>query len=127
MTTYTHHISGRLRTRYPQLKNNPTRARAVESALRGIEGVVSVEASTVTGSLLICYEPNVPNRQALLDAVYASKQQLGLARVPAASATSAPATSAPPTLAVKVVDKAFDMLVEKCIERSTYALFAALL
>lgn len=127
MTTYTHHISGRLRTRYPQLKNNPARARAVEAALRRIDGVLAAEASTVTGSLLIHYEPNVPNRQALLNAVYASKQQLGLTSIPTAPATSALTTTVSLTLTGKVADKALDMLVEKCIERSTYALFAALL
>lgn len=127
MTTYTHHISGRLRARYPQLKNNPARARAAEAALRRIDGVLSVEASTVTGSLLIRYEPDARGRQALLDAVYASKRQLGLTGAPAASAAAAAAVPAPATLAGRVADKALDMLVEKCIERSTYALFAALL
>jgi len=57
MTRYIHHISGRLRTRYPQLRNNPRDARATETAIHQIKGVLSVEASTVTGSLLIRYDP----------------------------------------------------------------------
>ena len=127
MTTYSHHIAGRLRTRYPQLKNNPARARAVEAALRRIDGVLSAEASTVTGSLLIRYEPGVPGREALLDTVYATKERLGLTATAISRTASAPAAAVPATLGGKVVDKALDMLIEKCIERSTYALFAALL
>ena len=82
MTTYTHHISGRLRTRYPQLKNNPARARAAEAAIRNIHGVISVEASTITGSLLIRYDAHAPQREALLDTLYRTKQQLGLIQAP---------------------------------------------
>lgn len=126
MTTYSHHISGRLRTRYPQLKNNPARARVVEAAIRKIDGVLSVEASTVTGSLLVRYDPCVDRREALLDMLYRAKQQLGLIQAQRAP-VPAPKSVAKASLANTLAEKAFDMMVEKCIERSTYALFAALL
>ncbi|HVK93625.1 MAG TPA: hypothetical protein VM571_02745 [Noviherbaspirillum sp.] len=124
MTTYTHHISGRLRTRYPQLKSNPTRARAAEAAIRNIHGVISVEASTITGSLLIRYDAHAPQREALLDTLYRTKQQLGLIQAPQ---PSAPVPTVPKSVAATLADKVLGMTVEKCIERSTFALLAALL
>lgn len=124
MTSYTHHISGRLRIRYPQLKNNPARAKVVETALRKIDGVRSVETSTVTGSLLVRYDPHAGRRTALLEKLYHVKQQLGL--VPHAP-VSASRTDKPRNAAEFLADKALGMIVEKCIERSAYALLAALL
>jgi hypothetical protein len=124
MTSYTHHISGRLRIRYPQLKNNPARAKVVETALRKIDGVLSVETSAVTGSLLIRYDARAGKRTALLEKLYHAKQQLGL--VPYAPAPAA-RTSQQRNVAEVLADKALNMIVEKCIERSTYALLAALL
>lgn len=126
MTSYIHHISGRLRIRYPQLKNNPARAKVVEAALRRIDGVLSVETSTVTGSLLICYDATAARRTALLDTLYRTKQQLGL--VPA-SHTPVPVSrnAAQANIVEILADKALGMIVEKCIERSAYVLLAALL
>jgi hypothetical protein len=123
MTTYTHHISGRLRTRYPQLKNNPARAKAAEAAIRNIDGVLSVEASTITGSLLIRYDAQAAGRDMLLDTLYRTKQQLGLIQSPQHSAV-VPRQSAPARLNETVTDKLLGMMVEKCIERSALALFA---
>lgn len=126
MTSYTHHITGRLRTRYPQLKNNPARAKVVAAALRRIDGVLSVETSAVTGSLLVRYDAHAGRRTALLDTLYRTKQQLGLVAVPQAPAPSA-RDAANGNAFDFLADKALGMLVEKCIERSAYALLAALL
>lgn len=126
MTTYTHHICGRLRTRYPQLKNNPVRAKATEAAIRNIDGVISVEASSITGSLLIRYDAHAGKREALLAALYRTKQQLGLLQTPQ-HPSNTPSHAAPAALAETVTEKLLGMVVEKCIERSTFALFAALL
>lgn len=125
MTTYIHHITGRLRTRYPQLKNNPARARAVEAAIRRLDGVISVEASTITGSLLIRYDAHATRNQALLESLFQAKRQLGLMQVQHSPARIA--NPAVPALAESVTDKLLGMAVEKCIERSAFALFAALL
>lgn len=126
MTSYTHHISGRLRTRYPQLKNNPARAKVVEAALRKIDGVLSVETSTVTGSLLVRYDAHAGKRTALLDTLYRTKQQLGLVPV-LQSPAPAVRNSIQGDIISTVADKALGMIVEKCIERSAYMLLAALL
>lgn len=121
MMTYTHHISGRLRTRYPQLKNNSARAKEVEAAIRGIDGVVSVEVNTVTGSLLIHYDAGATGRQALLDTLYRTKQGLGLIQA------SPPPARAAAGRTNTLADKLLSTVVEKCIERSAIALFSALL
>lgn len=126
MTSYTHHIPGRLRTRYPQLKNNPARARTVAAAIRNIDGVLSVETSVVTGSVLIRYDANASKRDALLEALRRTKQQLGLVQ-DCSSPQPAPGQAMQGNLAETLADKALGMIVEKCIEHSAYALFAALL
>src|SRR4030081_409593 len=124
MTRYIHHISGRLRTRYPQLRNNPRGVRATEAAIRQIKGVLSVEASAVTGSLLIRYDPAGVERETLLAAIQETKLKLGLiqhSQPPVRASINH--TSRPE----KLGDKVLGMLVEKCIERSAIAIFAALL
>jgi hypothetical protein len=122
MHNYTHHIAGRWRTRYPQIKNQPGRARAVETALRRIKGVTLVEASPLTGSLLICYDAHGADRVALMEALHAAKRELGLA--------AAPSRVEPMANEMKsdtLGDKLLGMLVEKCVERSALALIAALI
>lgn len=123
MTTYTHHISGRLRTRYAQLKNNPALARNVTSALKRIDGVLAVEASTITGSLLIHYDAGKTGSDALLDTLYKSKRQLGLSQ----GTVPVPPAGASVSIGQSLADQAFGMVVEKLIERSAYALLAALI
>jgi hypothetical protein len=125
MPTYNHHITGRMRTRYPQLKNNPARARGVEVAIRKIDGVISVEASTITGSLLVHYDAHETRRTAVLETLFRTKQKLGLKQGPYPRKRNDHAGM--PVLAEPVVDKVLGMIVEKCIERSAFALLAALL
>lgn len=122
MHTYTHHIAGRWRARYPQIKNQPARARAAEAALRRIKGVISVEANTVTGSLLIRYDAHGSDRLALMETLQRAKRELGLLHsIPSSNAASRPMANEP------LCDKLLSMVVEKCVERSTIALFAALI
>jgi hypothetical protein len=123
MHNYTHHIAGRWRTRYPQIKNQPGRARAVEAALRRIKGVTLVEASPLTGSLLICYDAHGADRVALMEALHAAKRELGLAAAPSRVEPMANASMTSNALG----DKLLGMLVEKCVERSALALIAALI
>ena len=124
MTRYIHHISGRLRTRYPQLRNNPRGVRATEAAIRQIKGVLSVEASAVTGSLLIRYDPAGVERETLLAAIQETKLKLGLIQP---SQPPVPSSVNHVSRSEKLCDKVLGMLLEKCIERSAIAIFAALL
>lgn len=125
MTTYTHHITGRLRTRYSQLKNNPALAKITEDAIRKVRGVISVEASIVTGSLLIRYDAHAAKSEGLLDTLYQTKQRLGL--IPAPQRAPLPMKPEQSAIADTLTEKLLGMAVEKCIERSTIAFLAALL
>lgn len=125
MHTYCHHVAGRWRARYPQIKNQPARARATQAALQRIKGVTAVETNTVTGSVLIHYDPHHPNRAALMQALQEAKRELGLG--PALSSANTVQHAQNITLTDQLTDKLLGMAVEKCIERSAMALLAALI
>lgn len=55
--TVKHAIPGRLRLRLYQMLHNEALAEKLPSLLAAVPGVISVEASTNTGSLLITYNP----------------------------------------------------------------------
>jgi len=57
MTYYLHSIPGRLRVKIPSVKGQPDKARAIRSLLEDVEGVESISANTVTGSVVVKYEP----------------------------------------------------------------------
>lgn len=59
-------IDGRVRLRHPALKD-PSLAEAACSVLSGVEGVESVQANPVTGSLLLFYNPKKLSKEALLE------------------------------------------------------------
>lgn len=52
-----HSTPGRLRLRSSAVKNNPRRAQAVQRVLGEYEGVHRVEANTLTGSVLVAFDP----------------------------------------------------------------------
>jgi len=54
---YIHHLPGRLRVRSSLVRRNDQAARAAEAWLRLLPGVSSVEANTLTGSLMVRYDP----------------------------------------------------------------------
>ncbi len=57
MTSYVHHLPGRLRLKLPALKRNAAYAQALQTSLSTVPGVLAVRANTLTGSLLISYDP----------------------------------------------------------------------
>jgi hypothetical protein len=65
-----HSVRGRLRLRYPArwLK---TRRDAIESRLRGVQGVHAVRGSSLTGSVWIDYDPFSLAEAALIDELHA--------------------------------------------------------
>ena len=63
---YIHHIPGRLRIRIPTLKNNPQGIEQVRLLL-SVEGTHSFTASSLTGSIIVTYDPQKLNKQYLLD------------------------------------------------------------
>jgi hypothetical protein len=123
MSEYIHHIAGRLRVTLPRIRKQPARAQEIQAVISRIAGVASIEANIISGSLLIRYDTN------LVDAgtIMASMKELGLLSSHAAArpirrthVSRRPASS-------PVADKVLDMIVEKLIERSAFAVLGALL
>lgn len=125
MHDYSHHLPGRLRLRFPQLKNRPVLAAQLSAAIARIDGVVSADANVVTGGLLLIYDGARAESCGLWPALGAclvahdltaqANQQLPQAR------------ASGPTMADKVADKVVGTLVERLVERSAFALVACLL
>jgi hypothetical protein len=61
-----HFVPGRIRTRFHRLKGNQTLAGEVRNKLSAAEGVEGVEASHLTGTVLIRYEPNLIQWESVL-------------------------------------------------------------
>ena len=57
MSYYLHHVPGRLRVRTPFIKGNEKRASEVQTLLGSIHGIRSTSVNTVTGSVVIHYDP----------------------------------------------------------------------
>jgi heavy-metal-associated domain-containing protein len=55
-----HFLPGRVRVKLPRLKGNTSLAGEVERTLTALQGIRHVETSTMTGSVLVLYEPRLP-------------------------------------------------------------------
>jgi hypothetical protein len=66
MGYYYHDVPGRLRIKSPFLKRNPGLARELQAELSQIWGVGEVTVSTVTGSVVVWYEPKTIHPEAIL-------------------------------------------------------------
>lgn len=67
MSHYVHHVPGRMRVKTPILKRNDMRARAVQELVTAQSGVNTVDVNTITGSLVIHYDPKRTTSAALFD------------------------------------------------------------
>lgn len=128
---YIHHIAGRLRLKFSQLKNRPDLAHATEIAIRKLYGVISAETNVITGSLLIRYDTQDTDCSTLLAALDRTFKQFDLS-----SAQKTPAIvhvqsnsniPAPPRIPSTHTETMLNMLIEKCIERSVVVVLGALL
>ena len=119
MAHYIHHVPGRLRVNTPTLKKNESRARQLKSYLQGMNGVLQVDTSIVTGSVVIKYDTCLVNSTLILDSLN------GLGYIQNTDTLSGPAHGAPVTQ--KVADILVQKLVETALERSAVALVAALI
>lgn len=59
MTCFIHHIPGRLRIKIPSLQQQPGQAQKIRSSLSGMYGIDNVSVNTLTGSIVIYYDPAV--------------------------------------------------------------------
>ncbi len=126
MSNYVHHIPGRLRVRCGAVRRDECRAGLVKTLLQQQPGVRSVEANTVTGSIVVNYDPAVTTHAAIIDTLH----DRGYMAPPSAAAVRAlhsrtvtPANEFANDIAKKVATK----LVQAAVERSLMALVAAVL
>ena len=57
MRYYMHRIPGRLRIKIPEIKGHPDKAGVIQALLRDVDGIESIRANTITGSVVVKYEP----------------------------------------------------------------------
>lgn len=61
-----HSIPGRLRVKLPGLKRNEQEAAQVRAFLARFEGVLAYQVTTLTGSVIIRYDPTLTNASTIL-------------------------------------------------------------
>jgi hypothetical protein len=123
---YIHHVNGRLRVRTPFLRQNGHLANEWKIAIEALSGVKMATLNPVTGSIIVYYEPNVTNPEALLaqlqvrNYVPASAQMpLPVPQTPAFALNSDPAKKLMKELAV--------IVAKKVAERAVVGLVAAVI
>ena len=67
MGYYLHEIPGRLRVKIPNLKRNPQSARDIQVLLKNLPGIESISTNTVTGSIIVRYDPELVNSGAIVN------------------------------------------------------------
>lgn len=120
MANYIHHVPGRLRVNIPALKKNESRARQLKFYLEGMHGVLQVETSIVTGSVVIKYDTCLINSTTILNAL----RDQGYIQKANPVVTHATQGVHP---VQNVADIFMTKLVETAVERSAIALFSALI
>lgn len=120
MSTYIHHVPGRLRIKSPRLKRNAHAAEQTRDHIESLHGVHSTEVNTVTGSLLIKYDSSLVGGQTLLNTL----RSLGHLMP---HHTHDEIHYQGPGIGQKVSDTVVNKLLETVIERSATALIAAIL
>jgi hypothetical protein len=126
---YIHHIPGRMRIRCAALKGNAAAAAAAKAMLATQPGVESVEANTVTGSMLIRY-----TGRADADRFVALLREHGYSRACHPVGTTALRRGNSPAqdphtagIGFVVARTLVSFAVEKAVERSVLALVTAIL
>jgi copper chaperone CopZ len=123
-STIVHEIPGRLRVRLPALRRNEANAARITAALRSLDGVSGVEASTVTGSLVVTYDRDTLQSRTILRRLAHAGFHVGHSDAARNSSVSTSAVSRVGETAAKMV---IGTLVEKAVERSALALIGAIL
>ena len=127
--THVHHIAGRLRLKFPDLRNRRELAGPMEKALRRLQDVKLAQINTVTGSLLVHYDVRGKREQDLLRAVEEVYRRFGLSLpvVRYARRDSMEPCALASHGANDLLGTLVGMAIEKCVQRSAVALVAALL
>lgn len=66
MSYYIHQIPGRLRIKSPAVRRNQAAAETVSVLLTALAGVRSVAINTVTGSIIVCYDPKTISSETIV-------------------------------------------------------------
>lgn len=121
----THHLPGRLRLRFSQLKNQAGQLEHLAAGLRATAGVIDVQTSPFTGGALVNYDPQVGNTPAFWDQVEAVllSQHLYMESRPLVRRSG----DAADRFVRKVVGGVASAFMDKLVERSAIALVAVLL
>ena len=122
MSHYVHHVPGRMRIRTPLLKRNEKRAQAVRALVTAQTGVKTADVNTVTGSVVIHYDPKRTTSTALFDLL---KQEgcAGAADHTAATGIVSRGNALSPGAGKAVIG----VVVENLLKHSATALVAALI
>ncbi len=123
MGHYIHHVPGRLRIRTPKLKRDDRRAKAAEQLLQSIDGVRSVRANAVTGSITLMYERDTVDSATILRALALH----GYYEPDTVRHADGQLHDMAARTGGKLSKALFGFVVEKAFERSAVALIGALL
>ncbi len=110
---YLHHIPGRIRVRSAAVKRNPARALAVARWLESLNGVETVNVNPLTGGILLYYNAGVADGEKLI-AEMRRRNWIG-------------ARPRRPSLERAVAKVVLKYALEAAVERSLFALAAAVL
>ncbi|AEH45469.1 hypothetical protein Thein_1609 [Thermodesulfatator indicus DSM 15286] len=69
MSYYLHKVKGRIRLRTPIIKNNEAAAELIKDFIMHLGGVTSVNTNTLTGSIVINYNPAVIDAEEIVQAL----------------------------------------------------------
>ena len=118
-----HHVPGRLRVKLQAIKRSPQNAECARGLVESLRGVISAEANTLTGSIVIKFDAKATKPVAILN-VLQNHGYLGPSEFGARPDHSV-------SLGTQVIDalaKAFlNAVVERILERSAIRLIAALI
>jgi len=124
MSTYVHHIPGRLRVRLPAIKRNEAKAAVVRGLLEAVDGVHSVEIARLTGSVTVTYSPAAISGAALIETLRGAgyvNGDIALDRPQDYFAAQAD------RLGDEIGKAAMGFVVEKLLERSAVAVIGAII
>jgi Heavy metal associated domain 2 len=122
-----HSIPGRLRIKNLLIKDKPREAEAFCSRLQTIPGVLCAVANTVTGSVVIRYEPTLTDPAAILTTLVTGTRPQPAAPATPKSKSFGGRDSISVTIGQGVANAVVHSLVEKLVERSAKALVTALI
>ena len=67
MATYLHALDGRIRARFPKLRDDRRAAARLRQTLRALTGVTTVDVNPLTGSVLVEYDSERLSANAIFD------------------------------------------------------------